>query len=129
MPLEFQEVEIPLARGLDQKTERLFRSPGVLRHARNVDHRTGGVLRKRRGYERVELAGAEVSDLEVEESFLGVATFRGELVLIGSEYVYGVPSYESLIGNGGNAIARRGPTLRGGYTIEHVHSSSLGDEL
>ena len=125
--MQTEPVEIPLAQGLDQKTARLFRSPGALRSAENVDFRHAGMLSKRRGYTRVNLDN-EVGGHPTEQVFLNVTTLRNRLVLFGSEYLYDLASLTSAI-NGTDALVRRGPVLRGMVTIQHVVSSAHGSEV
>ena len=129
-PEQFDLVEIPLGEGPDEKTARLLRAPGVLRSASNVDFRQSGVLRKRRGYTRVDLARAVNIAEDSEGVWHNLATHRGELVLVGSDYVYALNSVGgNLTGEHTTAtVSRRGPTVRGGYAIRHVVTSSIGDE-
>lgn len=131
MPLQFQEIEIPLGGGPDEKTGRLLRTPGVIRAAINADHRQAGIIRKRRGYTRVDLDAVVNTTDDSEEKFHAVATYRGELVIIGSDHLYAIVSLDgNLTGDNASAtIIRRGAIPRGGFAIQHVVSSSLGSEV
>jgi len=129
--MEWTEVEIPLGEGPDEKTARLLRAPGVLRAPLNVDNRTSGMLRKRRGHTLVDLDAVVNVAEDSEDVFHALGLLRGELVVIGHDYLYAVVSLGGNVTglHASGTINRRGPVIRGGYAIEHVVSSSMGTEI
>ena len=128
MPLDFQEIEIQLGGGPNEKVGDLFRTPGKLRHAINVDTRQVGILRKRRGYQRVDIARVVNESEDSEDVFHALSSLRRELVIIGHDYLYALSSLDGDLTGGHTSatVTRRGPTIRGAFAIQHVTSSSLG---
>jgi hypothetical protein len=123
MPLDFQPVQIVLE-GLDQKTDAKMRAPGKLASAINVEFDKVGTLNKRRGYRRVVMT--EIHGEGVESVFCNVATFQGELLVYGAEYLYAVASITAAVD--GASLAVRGPVLRGNCGVTHIASSTLSEE-
>jgi hypothetical protein len=123
-PLQFTEVEIPLGEGPDEKTAKLLRAPGILRAPLNVDNRTSGMIRKRRGYTRPDIT--ENLGVDIETQYHNLGQLQGELVLVGSAYLYSLISVDAAVSN---TVVRRGPVMRGGYAIEHVITGNIGSEL
>lgn len=128
MPLDFQPVQVVLE-GLDQKTDHKLRAPGKLASAINVEFDKVGALNKRRGYRRVTMV--EVHNEGVESVFCNVATWQGELLVYGSEYLYAVASVTAALDATGAIAANlavRGPVLRGNGGVRHIASSTLSEE-
>ncbi len=123
--LETTDVEVVLE-GLSQKSDRKVTTPGKLRSAQNVEFDKSGSLNKRRGYTRVDLDDT-IGSVTSDAVYLNVATLADELVVYGAGRLWSVASIDSSIG-AGEAMVLRGPVLKGGYSIQHVFSSSLGDE-
>jgi hypothetical protein len=122
MPLDFQPVQIVLE-GLDQKTDSKMRAPGKLASAINVEFDKVGALNKRRGYRRVTTSTTTHGQTP-EAVFTAVATYNGELVVIGEEYLYAVGAIAADIDGG--SLIRRGPVLRGSYRVRDIAQASIG---
>lgn len=117
-------IEIPLGGGPDEATGRLFRGPGKLRVAQNVDQTKQGQLGKRRGYRLLDLSretGGAVPGTIVE----ALGTYRGELVVIGPNEVYGAHTDETLAT--GHAVTYRGPSLVGNWRRTDLVAGGIGD--
>jgi hypothetical protein len=125
-PVQWQLVEIPLGQGLSEKTARLFRKPGTLRAAHNVEFDREGALNKRRGYTRVTLT-QEVTDRTCDQVFVGLCMFGGSLIILGLDNVYEMASIDADINGQTDTIVERGPHLRGHLKIRQVVSAGYGD--
>lgn len=123
MPIQFEPVQIVLE-GLDQKTDHKLRAPGKLASAINVEFDKVGALNKRRGYRRVTTS-VTAHGQTPEAVFTSVATYNGELVLIGQEYVYAIGSISAALDGG--SLVRRGPVLRGSYRVRDIMQATIGD--
>jgi hypothetical protein len=118
-------IEIPLGSGPSQATGRLFRGPNALESNQNGRHDQAGYLVKERGFTR--LAFTTTTHGETPEAVaIAVAVDRGELVVIGHDNVYGVAANTASVD--GAALVRRGPSLRGAYSIGTIHAASLGQD-
>lgn len=126
---EPRDVEV-VFEGLGQKTSTRTKAPGRLRTAQNVVFDKSGELNKRRGYTRVDMDDGtdEVLNNALEGLFLNVGTFRDRLFVYGAEFLYDVASLSGSL-DGTAFVVRRGPVLRGQYSVQHVVSSSSGTEV
>ena len=127
MPLQFQNVDIPLA-GLDQKTASLLRGNGTCDRVINGEYaKGGGRINKRRGYLFVnpnDVVGVPFTDDAV---LTHLATLRDELVVFGYSHVMGLGSKESSL-RGAEALVYRGPTNRGACRMTFVSQSRISQD-
>jgi hypothetical protein len=121
----FDTLTISLGGSQDDKTARLARTPGVLRHVYDGDHSHVGQVRKRRGFVRVPL-NEELFGATPEALFLSLATHESSLVLVGYRDLYAVAAADDIVD--GRALVRRGPSMVGTYRTGIIHSSTIGRE-
>lgn len=124
MPLQFDTVQI-VFEGLDQKTDHKLRAPGKLASAINVEFDKVGSLNKRRGYRRISTS-VTAHGQTPESVFTSVATYHGELLLLGEEYAYAVGATTAIVD--GASLIRRGPVLRGCYRVRDIAQATIGDD-
>lgn len=122
MPLQFQAIEIAL-NGLDQKANRLTRTPGALDRAINVEFDKAGQLNKRRGYQRIDPANT-VNRFDTDEILTHVVSFGGELVVFTYDYVASLGSRDAAL-RGEDALVYRGPCNRGACQLDILAAAPL----
>lgn len=122
MALEPTNIELVL-RGVQQKSDDVTRAPDRLRHAINVEFDKDGLLNKRRGYQFVALDNT-VNLFDDDEVFIGLATYRGELVVFSYDHVCALGSRDSAL-RGADALVYRGPNNRIACSLEHVATANL----
>jgi hypothetical protein len=122
MALQPTNIEIVL-RGVAQKSDDVTRPPDRLRHAINVEFDKDGLLNKRRGYQHVDLSNT-VNLFDDDEVFIGLATYRGELVVFSYDHVCALGSRNSAM-RGEDALVYRGPNNRAACSLEHVTTANL----
>lgn len=125
MPLQFQNVELPLG-GLDQKTSPLARAPGALERAVNVEFDKAGQLNKRRGYQLIDISATVGAPSAPDGVMTHLAVHRGELVIFTRAYVAALASRESML-RGEDAIVYRGPNAMGACASRLLTMSGISD--
>lgn len=107
MPLQFQNIEVPLLGGLSEHDDPKSTPPGKLHSSVNVEFMKRGRLNKRRGYKRIPLT--EATGETVDQILCAVATYRDELVVFGFNNLYAVGDRTDRIGSddGGKSLVRR----------------------
>jgi hypothetical protein len=125
MPSPQQPTEIPLGGGPAESVGRLFRGPDVLERNHNARHDKAGYLVKERGTTRIALTITTHGETP-EAVFAGLGVDRGELVLVGLSYVYGVAANAPNVD--GAALVRRGPSMLGDFEIGLIHTASIGQD-
>lgn len=125
MPL--QPIILPVQfLGLAQRATSVARPLGTLERAINVEYRKvndagGAVLYKRRGYKRVPPT-ATVNTGTDDVVFIGVTTWKGELVLLTYDHVVAVVEPDARL-RGVDALVYRGPVNRGVARLERVSAA------
>lgn len=117
-------IEIPFGGGPDEATGRLLRTPGAMRVVENCDHTKAGYLRKRRGYRLLDLERNTQGEL-LEQVFCAVATYRGELVILGTDNLHGVHADTAIVG--GHSVTTRGPSMVGNWRRVDIAATSMGE--
>lgn len=128
MPLNFQPVALPLS-GVDQKSHRLLRAPGVLDEAVNVHFRKLGsqvIAEKRLGYQRVD-PDQVVGLTDSDALYLAVSTRGNELVAFTYDGVVALGDQNANL-RGDDTLVYRGPNNRGACRVYHVGSSQLSSD-
>ncbi len=121
MPLDKEPFEI-VFEGLEQKTDAKLLQAGKLTTAINVEFDETGAMNKRRGYlrSRFDNQGALGRTMETQAS--RVATFRGELLVFGMEWLWAVADRDQNID--GDSLVRRGRLHKGNTKIQLVAMGS-----
>lgn len=122
MAVEFKPVEVVLE-GLDQKTSHVARTPGKLEHAINVEYDKTGAINKRLGYQYVDLSNT-VNLFDDDEVFIGLSTFRGELVVFSYDHLCALGSRDAAL-RGADSLVYRGPNNRVHCALEFVATANL----
>lgn len=117
-------VTIPLGQGPDEATARLLRDgTQALQVIRQGDVTKAGGVRKARGFARIALTTTTHGETP-EAVYVSVGIDRGELVLVGMSYVYGVAANTAAVD--GAALVRRGPSMVGDFEVGLIHAASIG---
>lgn len=114
--------------GLDEKIDPRHKAIGSLKVADNVVIDKKGCFKKRRGYSMIDLRSATIeaiTDTEIDDAHVGLATLGDELIVFGYDHVYSVASYTAGLG-GSRAIRRRGKWPRGNISIVDVVGGIAG---
>lgn len=120
-------VTIPLGQGPDEATARLLRDgTQALQVIRNGDVTKAGGVRKARAFARIALTTTTHGQTP-ETVYCALGIDRGELVLVGKNYVYGLAANAASVD--GAALVRRGPSMIGDYEAGLVHAASLGVDV
>ena len=124
MPMVFERVEVDF-QGLAEHLDPRKRPVGTLAVSQNVQYAKTGAINKRRGYLRVTQTADVLGDgIDPEQcEWQRVATYRGELVVIGHTVMYGLVNRTTAVSGG--QLALRGPVARCNITTNMVSAASL----
>ncbi len=124
MPLAKEPFEI-VFEGLEQKTDAKMLKAGKLTRAHNVEFDETGALNKRRGYIRYRFDTQGALGVEMETAACRTATYRGELLVFGMEWLWAVADRDQ--GIDGDSLVRRGRLHKGNTKMQLFMMSSGSD--
>jgi hypothetical protein len=126
MPVQYDTIQIPLVRGVDEKSDTKVAQPPSLLQAINVEVDKTGKIQKRRGFMRVDTNDEVFNSGDTERVFHHITTYDGELVMFGYDYLYADVSKDASVQTSKSTVLR-GRLIRSTVDVIDVAGSGGGD--